>query len=103
MHVGSQRKDEVTPQIPRLNHGTDHRQAESREIAKYSAADERNQHDGPVWEGLMNEMVKDDLCCQSAKDKGHRQAEEDESIVAEEAGVGREEPGADRQAIDKHR
>lgn len=48
----------------------------------------------------MNQMVQDDLRRQSSEDERHRQAEEDESVMAQEAGVGREEPGANGQAID---
>ena len=47
-------------------------------------------------------MVEDDLGREAAEDERHGEAEEDEAVVAQEAGVGREEPGADGERIHQH-
>ena len=82
MHICYQCEEEIAPQIPRLGRRTDHWKAEPWEIAEDCAADKRDQHDGPEWEWLVDKMMKDDLRCQPPKDEGHRQTEEDESVVA---------------------
>ena len=47
-------------------------------------------------------MVEDDLGREAAEHERHGQAEEYKAVVAQEAGVGREEPGTDGEGIHQH-
>lgn len=85
-----------------LGAGRDGGQAEARQVAEDGAAHERDQHDGPVREGLAREVGEDHLGGHAAEDEGHGQAEEHEVVLTHEGRVGRVQPGADGERVDGH-
>lgn len=100
--IDDEREDEVGAEIVLLGAGRDGREAEAWKVAEDGAAHERNQHDGPVREGLARQVREDHLCGHAPEDEGHGQAEEDEVVLAHERRVGRVQPGADGEGVDGH-
>ena len=78
------------------------REPEAREITQDGAADEGDQHDGPVREGLAREVREDHLGRHAPEDEGHSQAEEDEVVLAHQGRVRRVQPRADGERVDGH-
>lgn len=100
--VHDEGEEKVGPEVVQFQGGADGGQSQARQIAEKDAADERGEHDGPVGEGLARQVGEDDLGGQSAKDKGHGQAEEDEVVLLHEGAVWGVDPGADTQGEDGH-
>ena len=93
-------EDQVRAQVPEFDAGGDGRETDAGQVAQDGAADERDQHDGPVGERLPGEMGEDDFGCHAAEDEGHGQAEEDQSVLAHQGRVGGVEPRADGRGVD---
>lgn len=100
--VHNEREEEVRPEVVQLKGSTDGGEAQPGQVSEDDAANEGSKHDGPVGEGLASQVRENDLGGESAKDKGHGKAEQDEVVILHQGAVRRVDPCADAQSKDSH-
>lgn len=104
VHVHDKGENQVQAQVPELERGIDHVEAQPRQVNPESTNDKRGLQDGPKREGLAQEMGENNHGGHAAENEGDDPDEEDEVVVGQDAGVGGEEPGtcAQREANDRN-
>lgn len=97
VHVHDKSKDQVQAQVPELERGIDHMEAQPRQVNPESTNDKRGLQDSPERERLAQEMGEDNHGGHAAENEGDDPDEEDKVVVGQDAGVGGEEPGTGAQ------
>lgn len=85
-------EEEVAPKIVEFEGRADLREAESRQVTEESTANKRPQHDSPEWEWLTGKVGENHFGGHAAKDKRHRNTEQDQVVIRDERTVWRCEP-----------
>lgn len=93
-------EEKVRIQVDQLDLCTDGGETQARQVSEDSAANEREQHDGPVREGLARQVREDHLGGHAAEDEAHGQAEQHEMIFLAQGREGAVEPEADGEEVD---